>query len=213
MAPEGFTTIVVADLVGIFVFAVSGGLLAVRKELDIFGVLVLAGVTGLGGGFIRDVLVGAPQPASLQDWRYLLVPAVGGLAVFYFHGAIGRAERVMNVFDALGLGLFVVAGAMKAIDYGLGPLPATIIGTITGIGGGIMRDLLAGRVPIVLHGGYLYATPATAGAAVAAFGLHGGLEPFLAGTAGAVLCIGWRLLAMWRRWQAPTAAPQQSASA
>lgn len=209
MAPDASTVLVVFDLVGIFVFAVSGALVAVRKDLDVFGVQVLAVTTGLGGGFIRDVLIGASPPAALQDWRYLLVPVAAGLLVSLYHPALGRAERVINVFDAAGLSLFVVAGALKAMDHGLGPLPATLMGLVTGVGGGIVRDLLAGRVPIVLKGG-LYATPAAAGSAVAAFGLEAGLATLVAAVAGGVVCAAWRLLAMWRNWQAPM--PQGSAS-
>ena len=122
----------ILDLVGIFVFALSGGLVAVRKELDIFGVLVLAGTTGLGGGFLRDVLIGAAPPAALADWRYLMVPVAAGLVTFWFHPALGRMERLVNVFDAAGLALFCVTGALKALDYGLGPVPAALMGMLTG---------------------------------------------------------------------------------
>ena len=118
--------LVALDLLGIFVFALSGGLVAVRKELDIFGVLVLAGTTGLGGGFLRDVLIGAVPPAALADWRYLLVPAVAGLVTFFFHPSLDRKERAINVLDAAGLALFCVTGALKAVEYGLGPIPVTI---------------------------------------------------------------------------------------
>ena len=145
---EQSTLLLVLDLAGIFVFAISGALVGVRKRFDIFGVLVLAGVTGLGGGFLRDVLIDATPPAALADWRYLLVPVAAGLITFVFHPALGRLERVVNVFDAAGLGLFCVTGALKALDYGLGPVPAALMGMVTGIGGGIARDLLAGRVPV-----------------------------------------------------------------
>lgn len=133
------------DLVGIFVFAISGGLVAVRNQLDIVGVVVLAMATGLGGGVIRDVVIGAVPPPAVKDWWYLLVPVVGGLVTFWWHPAVGRLERVINVFDAFGLGLFCVAGALKAHEYGLGPVPAAALGMVTGVGGGIIRDLLVGR--------------------------------------------------------------------
>ena len=166
---EPSATLVVLDLVGIFVFAISGALVAVRKDLDVFGVLVLAGTTGLGGGFLRDVLIDATPPAALADWRYLLVPVAAGLLTFWFHPALGRMERTVTVFDAFGLGLFCVTGALKALDYGLGPVPAALMGMVTGIGGGMARDVLAGRVPAVFRG-ELYATPALAGAFVAVLG-------------------------------------------
>jgi len=205
MPGDASTTLVVINLVGIFVFAVSGGLVAVRKELDVFGVVVLAGATGLGGGFVRDVLIGASPPAALTDWRYLVVPVVGGLVTFYFHPSVTRQERVVIVIDAIGVALFSVAGAEKAMRYGLGPVPATLMGLITAVGGGILRDLLAGRVPLVLRPGILYAIPAAAGSAVAVFGLKLGLPTTLVTISGVLVCGVWRLLAIWRRWQAPVA--------
>lgn len=201
-SPEASTTLVVLDLVGIFVFAISGALVAVRKELDVFGVLVLAGVTGLGGGFLRDVLIDATPPAALLDWRYLLVPVGAGLLTFAYHPTLGRMERLVNVFDAFGLALFCVAGALKAVDHGLGPLPAALLGMTTGIGGGMVRDVLAGRVPVVFRG-ELYATPALAGALVAVLLDRADLGFALAAAAGASVCLVWRLLAIWRRWEAP----------
>lgn len=203
MQPDTSTTLVVLDLVGIFVFAISGALVAVRKDLDVFGVLVLGGATGLGGGFLRDVLIDATPPAALADWRYLLVPAGAGLLTFWLHPALGRRERQVNVFDAFGLALFCVTGGLKALEYGLGPLPAALMGMVTGIGGGMARDLLAGRVPAVFRG-ELYATPALAGAAVAVVSTEYTDLPTLAVAAlGGGLCLVWRLLAIRRGWQAP----------
>jgi uncharacterized membrane protein YeiH len=192
------------ELGGIFVFALSGGLVAVRKHLDIFGVLVLAGTTGLGGGFLRDVLIDATPPAALADWRYLLVPVAAGLTTFWFHPTLGRMERVVTVLDGAGLGLFCVTGALKALEYGLGPVPAALMGMVTGIGGGMARDLLAGRVPVVFSS-ELYATPALAGAAwaVIAHGQHWPL--WLVTFPGVLFCFGWRVLAILRGWRAPIA--------
>ena len=203
MPPETSTTVVVLDLAGIFVFALTGALVAVRKDLDVFGVLVLAGTTGLGGGFLRDVLIGAVPPAALADWRYLLVPVAAGALTFFFHPAVGRREPLVNVLDAFGLALFCVTGALKALDYGLGPLPAALMGMLTGIGGGMARDLLASRVPAVFRG-EIYATPALAGAGLAvALAEYAALPTLLVAAAGGGLCLAWRLLAIWRRWQAP----------
>jgi uncharacterized membrane protein YeiH len=190
------------DLVGIFVFAISGALVAVRKRLDIFGVLVLAGTTGLGGGFLRDVLIDATPPAALVDWRYLLVPVAAGLVTFVFHPALGRLEPVINVFDAAGLGLFCVTGALKALDHGLGPVPAALMGMVTGIGGGMARDLLAGRVPAVFSS-ELYATPALAGAAWAVLADSWGQPVWVVAIPGVAICFGLRVLALWRNWRAP----------
>ncbi|HLN75547.1 MAG TPA: trimeric intracellular cation channel family protein [Nocardioidaceae bacterium] len=196
--------LVLLDLVGIFAFAISGGLVGVRKGLDVFGVLVLAAATGLGGGFTRDVLIGAVPPTALADWRYLAVPVAAGLVTFWFHPALGRMERLVTVFDAAGLGLFCVAGALKALDYGLGPIPAALMGTLTAVGGGVVRDVLAGRVPVVLRS-ELYATPALVGASVAVAGASTGLPTWTYGIPAAVLCTTWRLVAVWRGWNAPRA--------
>jgi uncharacterized membrane protein YeiH len=194
--------LIVLDLVGIFVFAITGALVGVRKDLDIFAVLVLAGATGLGGGFLRDVLIGAVPPAALADWRYLLVPVAAGLVAFFFHPTLGRMERVVNVFDAAGLSLFCVTGALKALAFGLGPVPAALLGMVTGIGGGMVRDVLAGRVPVVFRG-ELYATPALVGATIAVLAHEAGLGPFVVALPAAGLCFCWRLLAMRRGWTAP----------
>ena len=203
MSPtEPTVLLVVLDLAGISVFAVTGALVAVRKNLDVFAALVLAGVTGLGGGFIRDVLIGAVPPAALEDWRYLLVPVVAGLVTFAFHPTLGRLERVVTVFDAFGLALFCVTGALKAVSYGLGPVPAALMGMVTGIGGGVLRDVLAGRVPVIFDG-VLYATPALAGAAVAVVLDRLGLPVWVIASAGSGTCVAWRLLALRRGWRAP----------
>ncbi|MDT0201375.1 TRIC cation channel family protein [Nocardioides sp. AE5] len=189
------------DLLGIFVFAISGALVAVRNHLDLFGVLVLGVLTGLGGGFLRDVLIDATPPAALMDWRYLLVPILAGLVSFWFHPVLGRLEPRINIFDAFGLALFCVTGTIKAMEYGLGPVPAALMGMVTGVGGGMIRDVLAGRVPVVFRG-QLYATPALAGAAVVALLHHTG-QPLALAALGGLLCLVWRLLALWRDWQAP----------
>ncbi|MGN6129418.1 MAG: trimeric intracellular cation channel family protein [Nocardioidaceae bacterium] len=194
--------LVVLDLVGIWVFAISGGLVAVRKDLDIFGVLVLSLTTGLGGGFIRDVLLGAVPPSSLADWRYLVVPVAAGLVTFWFHPTLGRMERLVNVFDAAGLAVFCVTGALKALAYGLGPVPAALLGMATGIGGGMIRDVLAGRVPVVLRD-ELYATPALLGAGLAVLGHGLGLPSAVVAPPAALVCFAWRVLAMRRGWDAP----------
>lgn len=194
--------VVTLDLLGIFVFAISGGLVAVRKEFDVFGALVLAGVTGLGGGFIRDVLIGAAPPAALMDWRYLLVPVAAGLLAFTLHGPLARQERWIGVFDAFGLAVFCVAGAVKAMDYGLGPVPAALMGMVTAIGGGMIRDVLAHHPPMVFRGP-LYATPALLGGAITAVGIELGLAVGVVTGVGAGTCLVLRLLSLRLSWHAP----------
>jgi uncharacterized membrane protein YeiH len=194
--------LVAVDLAGIFVFAISGALVAVRKGFDLFGALVLAGTTGLGGGFLRDVLIDATPPAALADWRYLVVPVVAGLLTFAFHPTLGRMERGINVFDAFGLSLFCVTGALKAVEFGLGPVPVALMGMVTGIGGGMVRDLLAGRPPVVFNSN-LYATPALVGAVVAVGLDRTSLPLIVVVVAGAGVCLVLRLLAMVLDWRAP----------
>ncbi|TIC81290.1 trimeric intracellular cation channel family protein [Nocardioides sp. GY 10113] len=191
------------DLVGIFVFAISGGLVAVRNHLDIVGVVVLAMATGLGGGLIRDVLIGDVPPPALVDWRYLAVPATAGLVTFWWHPAVGRFERQVNVFDAAGLGLFCASGALKAEEFGLPLAASAALGLMTGIGGGVIRDVLAGRVPVVLRNTELYAIPALAGATVAAVGVELGVRPLVIMWPAIALTTGWRLIALRRNWTAP----------
>lgn len=200
--PDSAAALVVLDLLGIFVFAISGALVAVRKGFDVFGVLVLAGTTGLGGGFLRDVLIGATPPAALADWRYLIVPLGAGLLTFAFHPTVGRLVRVVDVSDAFGLSLFCVTGALKAVEYGLGPVPATLMGMVTGIGGGMVRDLLAGRPPDVFSGN-LYATPALAGAAIAVGLDRAGLPFALVASAGFGVCLVLRVLSIVLDLRAP----------
>lgn len=166
-----------------------------------FGVIVLALITGLGGGVLRDVLIGAVPPAALDDWRYLVVPTATAVAVFAFHPTFGRMERQILVLDAVGLALFCVTGAVKADEAGLSVLAAAALGMLSAIGGGMMRDVAAGRVPVIF-GGELYATPAFAGALMAAFVHHLGLNEWWYSLAF-VVCLGWRLLALKRGWTAP----------
>ena len=141
--PRGFdpTLILALNLAGTFVFGLSGGLAAVRAKLDLFGIVVLAGVVGLAGGITRDLLIGVP-PATFRDWRYLAVVAAAGLVCFFAGPALERINRGVQTFDAVGLSVFCVAGATIAVTAGLGPVPSTLLGAITGIGGGMLRDVL-----------------------------------------------------------------------
>jgi uncharacterized membrane protein YeiH len=191
--PAGFnpTLILVLNLAGTFVFGLSGGLAAVRATLDLLGVVVLAAVVGLAGGITRDVLIGVP-PATFRDWRYLAAAAAAGVVCFFAGRALERAQRSIMVFDALGLGLFCVTGATKALLFGLGPVQAILLGAITGVGGGLLRDVLLRQVPTVLREG-LYAIPALLGATVLVVAQHaGGTSPAFP-VLGAVLCIVVRL--------------------
>lgn len=155
----------ILDLVGVFVFALSGGLVAVKKRLDLFGVLVLAGAAALGGGVLRDLLIGAVPPVGISDWRLLTAAGLAGLVTFVFHPGVARISRVVRLLDAAGLAVFAVGGSLKALGAGVGPIAAVLVGLITAIGGGMLRDVLAGQVPEVLRR-ELYAVPALLGSVV-----------------------------------------------
>lgn len=154
------------DLMGTFAFALNGALTAVRAaHVDVVGVITLGMVTAVGGGIIRDVLLGAVPPATFVDWRYLAVAAAGGLIAFLFSRDLDRFTSPIDVLDAAGLGLFAVTGAGKALELGVGPVQAIILGAVTAVGGGTLRDVLIRQVPSVLSSG-LYATPALVGATI-----------------------------------------------
>lgn len=158
--------LLVLNLVGTFAFALNGALTAVRAaHLDIVGVLTLGVITALGGGIIRDILLGALPPATFVDWRYLVVAACGGLVAFLFSPWLSRLNIPIDVLDAAGLSLFAVTGAAKALELGVGPVQAVVLGAVTGVGGGTVRDVLIQQAPRVLSSG-LYAVPALLGAAV-----------------------------------------------
>jgi len=191
--PHGFdpTLILVLNLVGTFVFGLSGGLAAVRAKLDLFGIVVLSGVVALAGGITRDLLIGTP-PATFRDWRYLAAAGAAGLACFFGRPLLERIQRSVLVFDAFGLGLFCVTGATKALDFRVGPVPAVLLGAITGIGGGMLRDVLLREVPTVLRH-ELYAIPALLGAGVLVAAQKAGSANPVFPVLGAVVCIVVRL--------------------
>lgn len=195
---------IVLDLAGTFVFALSGGMAAVKHRLDIFGVLVLSFAAANSGGITRDVMIGATPAAALSDWRYVAVSLLAGLLTFYCYPFINRLSGSVLIFDAAGLALFAVTGATKALAYHLGPVPAALLGMLTGIGGGMARDILITEVPVVLRA-ELYAVTALAGSTVVvvADGLH--LSSAAAATVGAALCFGLRFLAIRYRWRLPVA--------
>lgn len=203
------TLLLAFDLVGTFVFALSGGTLAVRQRLDLFGVLVLSCAAAVSGGIVRDVLIGAHPPASLADWRYLVVAMVAGLVTFRWHGVIERLRNPVQLFDAAGLALFAVLGTGKALAFGLSPFAATLLGMVSGIGGGIARDLLVARVPVVLQA-ELYAIAALVGGGVVALAAALGWPQPPAMLAGAVACFGLRWMALRHGWQLPVARPRDA---
>jgi uncharacterized membrane protein YeiH len=192
------------DLIGTFVFAVEGASAAIQANLDILGLMVLAFVTALGGGIVRDVLIGATPPNSIRDWRYPATALTGGAVVFFLNSFVSRVPgELIITLDAAGLALFAVAGAAKALDYDIHPLLAMLMGGVTGVGGGTIRDVLLARIPTVLHAD-IYATAALAGAAATILALKLKMRPAVATTAGIAICFTLRMVAVWRHWNLPT---------
>lgn len=192
------------ELIGIAVFAASGAVAAVRARLDVFGVVVLALTTALGGGTLRDVLLGVHPPASLVTWPYLLVAAATGAVVFRYHPTVAKLRRSVLLLDAVGLGLFVTAGTSTALAMDVPAYAACLVGMTTGIGGGALRDVLLREIPLVLRR-EIYAVAALAGAVVVAVGDRLGLPGGPTALAGSALIVALRLVALWRRWNAPVA--------
>lgn len=198
------TLVLMLDLAGSFVFALSGGMAAVRYRLDLFGILVLSFAAATAGGILRDVFIGAIPPNALVDWRYIAVSSLAGLACFFQAALINRLSHPVRFFDAIGLSVFAVAGALKTLSFGLSPITAILLGMLTGIGGGMLRDILVARTPMVLRS-ELYALAALAGATVVVAGEHSGVPTRYSAVAGALLCFGLRMLAIRYGWGLPTA--------
>jgi uncharacterized membrane protein YeiH len=192
------------DLGGTFVFALSGATAGVKHRLDLFGVLVLSFAAGNSGGIARDVMIGAVPPAAIVHWQYVGVSILAGLITFYWFRIIDRLSSPVLVFDAAGLGLFAVAGASKALTFHAGPVAATLLGMLTGIGCGMIRDVLVREIPSVLRT-ELYAVAALIGSSVVVGGQMLRLPPSVSSTAGAILCFGLRFMAMRYRWRLPIA--------
>jgi len=195
--------LLVVDLMGVSVFAVEGAMAAIRANLDILGLLVISFATALGGGMIRDVLIGAIPPNSVRDWRYPATAFAGGGAVFFFYQLFQQVPAgLMITLDACGLALCAIAGAGKAMEFGINPLLSVLMGAVTGVGGGTIRDILLNRVPGVLQSD-VYAAAALAGALVVVIGLRLNVPRWMVMTSGAVVCFVLRMLAVWNHWNLP----------
>jgi len=192
------------DLIGTFVFAPSGALAGVKRGLDLFGVLVLSFVAANSGGITRDLLIGAVPPAAFHDLRYLGISAFAGLVTFYFAQVIVRLSNAVLLFDAAGLAFFAVAGASKALDHGVSPVMAVVLGMVTGIRGGMARDVLLTDIPTVLRA-ELYAVAALLAAAAVVVGHLLQLPVAPVTILALILCFGLRVMAIRYRWQLPVA--------
>ena len=195
--------LVAFDLIGTLVFALEGAMAAIQNELDLLGVLVLAFVTAVGGGILRDVLIGAVPPAAIRDWRYIGIAIVGvASTTIFYHWVQEIPATLMITLDAAGLSLFAMAGAEKALDYGMHPLMAVVMGGITGVGGGTVRDVLLARIPGVLHKD-VYASAALAGGVVMVLLLKAKLPRAAAMTTGGCCCFVLRMVSVAQHWNLP----------
>jgi uncharacterized membrane protein YeiH len=201
------TLVLALDLIGTFVFAISGAATGVKSRLDIFGISVLAFVAGNAGGLTRDVLIGAVPPAAISDWRYLATSLVAAVTIFLWYPGVRRVKDVVLLFDAAGLATFAVAGTQKALAYGANPVAAALLGMLTAIGGGVLRDLLVNEVPVVLRA-ELYAVAALAGALVVVVGHLRQWPPTETAVAAAVVCFAIRFIAIRRGWRLPIASDE-----
>jgi uncharacterized membrane protein YeiH len=194
------------DLIGVFAFAISGALLAIQRDLDVVGIVMLALATALGGGILRDLVLGATPPAALERWEYLVVPFAAAALALVAHPQLERLTRALLVFDAAGLGLFCVAGTVKAVEHGLAPVPAAVVGAATAVGGGVLRDVLVHEIPAIARpDSELYAVPALVGGLVVATAWGHGADAPVVGAAAAVAIFVVRLVALDRHWRGPQA--------
>ncbi|MBV6822838.1 trimeric intracellular cation channel family protein [Pseudomonas sp. PD9R] len=203
MRPRVEKIVLVADLAGTAVFAIEGAISAMRSGLDLLGVMVIAFIVALGGGVTRDLLIGATPPNAVADWRYpALAFLMGGLAFVFHQQVLGWSGSTLIVLDAAGLALFAVAGAQKALNFGISPFVAMLMGTITGVGGGVLRDIVLARVPVVLQAD-LYASSAFVGAAVLIICRRFGVPPVATALLAGAACVALRLLSVSYGWQLP----------
>jgi uncharacterized membrane protein YeiH len=203
MRPATPTLLYIVDLLGTFLIAAEGALTATAASLDIFGVMVLAFATALAGGIIRDLLIGDVPPASIRNWRYAATAFAAAAIVFVTYSSVQQIPAMpILVLDAAGLGLFAIAGTQKALEFNLSPGMAILMGTITGVGGGTVRDVLLARIPMVLRAD-VYATAALAGATVLVLALRLKASPTIAAILGGVVCFALRMAAVWGHWNLP----------
>jgi uncharacterized membrane protein YeiH len=198
--------LLVADLIGVAVFAASGASAGVAKRLDLFGVAFVGFAAALGGGILRDVVIGAAPPLAFADWRYAVTAVAASVAAFWLHPALHRVRRTVLTLDAAGLGLFTVTGTLKAIEAGVPAVGACLVGMLTAIGGGLIRDLLTGEIPVVLQR-EIYAMVALGGAVLVAVLHRIGQTGAIPLAIAAAVMTGVRLIALYRRWSAPVAVP------
>ncbi|GAA1634738.1 trimeric intracellular cation channel family protein [Catellatospora bangladeshensis] len=208
---DSSTALLVGDLAGVAVFAASGGSAAVGKRLDLFGVVFVGFVAALGGGILRDLVINQVPPLAFADWRYPATAVTASLAVFWLHPHLDRLRRTVLSLDAAGLGLFTVTSTLKALDADVPPVGACLLGMLTGIGGGLVRDLLLNEIPVVLRR-EIYAVASLLGAIAVALLVGTGHANVATLTGAALLVFVVRITALYRHWSAPRPRPGAGAT-
>jgi uncharacterized membrane protein YeiH len=204
----------VLEHTGIFAFAISGALLAIRRDFDVVGIVMLAVVTALGGGIVRDLVLGDTPPAAFTHWAYLVVALGAAGVAFVAHAALARLTPALLICDAAGLGLFCVTGTVKALGHGLAPVAAAALGVTTAVGGGLLRDVIARETPTLVRAdSELYAVPAMAGALAVALAWHFDAYTSAVGVVATAGIFAVRCLALLRHWHGPRARPPRGAGA
>jgi uncharacterized membrane protein YeiH len=199
--------LLIADLAGTLLFGIEGAVAAVQGNLDFLGIMVLAFATALVGGILRDLLLGAAPPASLRDWRYPAAALLGGAIVITLYDfVLVIPPHVLILMDAAALALFAVAGTQKALLYNMHPLIAVLLGGLTAVGGGTLRDILLAQVPRVLNAD-IYATAALFGATILVIARKLRASPTLAAILGGIACFALRMLSVWHHWSLPKVVP------
>lgn len=200
---SGQIALLVLDLLGTLAFALNGAMTAIKyARVDIVGVLTLGMITALGGGFIRDILIDDLPPTTFMDWRYLAVAAAASLIAFFLGSRLDKLAYTINVLDAVGLSLFALTGTLKGLAFGLGPVQSAILGVITAVGGGTLRDIMIQRIPAILHT-ELYAIPAAVAAAITVAIMAIDSVNVLWVMTGALVCFAMRLVGIHFDLHAP----------
>ncbi len=199
------------DLLGVFFFAVSGSLLAAQRQFDIVGSLLLGTCVGLGGGILRDVILDVGVPRAFDSPVYLLPPVLAAVVVYFFARVVHRFHDLLITFDAAGMALFAVTGTLVSLAAGMNPVASAILGLVTAVGGGVIRDVVANDVPQIFRARGLYAIPALLGAALTSLLSWAGWFNLGTGGAIAVLVFALRMVSLRYRWQAPPAGGNRAA--
>ncbi|PXW25259.1 trimeric intracellular cation channel family protein [Nocardia sp. 348MFTsu5.1] len=195
---------------GIAVFACSGALVGIRKDFDLFGILSMGAATGVGGGVICDLLLDITPPSSVQNWPNLTIALISGLLTFFFHPAFKKLFPAIMVLDAIGMGVFAVSGALLALEHDASAMAAVLIGITMAVGGGVLRDVLAREVPMLLRPTDLYAVPAMCGAIAVVIVDGLGWPQWTGLVSGAAAATLLRIASLQFKWHLPMAPQRRS---